>query len=195
MPAGVALPAAPLAAFLICEACNSTAVQVRDLVEDLGESARPRMQAAIAAEVQVCPVTVTNQECSAACGRLCDGTPKWSCNATPKVFLSWLQEKAKAAMTGLDLDELLSEPSASAAAQPQPGEHPRQQDAGAAQHAAQSPAAASAQGSGDAQPTGGAAQSSGNGSSSSRSGGGIGGNNDIVTRLKSRTERNRGGPA
>jgi len=29
-------------------------VQVKSLVEDLGENARPRMQAAIAAEVQVC---------------------------------------------------------------------------------------------------------------------------------------------
>ena len=94
-------------------------------------------------------------------------------------------------MQGLDLDELLSEPSAGAVAQPQPG-NTRQQDAGAAQHAAQSPAASGGRGGRDAQPEGGAAQP---GSSGGRPGGGIGGNNDIVTRLKSRTERDRGGPA
>lgn len=93
-------------------------------------------------------------------------------------------------MKGLDLDELLGEPSASAAAQSQPGDT-RQQDAGAPQPAGQSPAAASVQGSREARPEGGAAEFSGG----SRPGGGIGGNNDIVTRLKSRTERNRGGPA
>ena len=93
-------------------------------------------------------------------------------------------------MKGLDLDELLSEPSASVSAQSHAGDS-RQQDAGAAEHAAHSPAAASAQGSGEPQPVGGAAQSS----SSSRPDGGIGGNNDIVTRLKSRAGRSRGKPA
>jgi hypothetical protein len=120
----------------------------------------------------------------------CNSTPKCSCSATQKLVLYWLQEKAQAAMKGLDLDELLSEPSASAAAQPQPSDT-RQHDAGASEHAAQSPVAASVQSSREARPEGGPAQSS----SSSRPGGGIGGNNDIVTRLKSRTERNRGGPA
>jgi hypothetical protein len=90
-------------------------------------------------------------------------------------------------MKELDLDELLSEPRHSSAAESQSGDC-RQQDAGASERAAQSPATDAMQDSSGAQPVGDAQQLS----SSSMPDGigvGIGGNNDIVTRLKSRNEQ------
>lgn len=42
-------------------------IQVKSLVEDLGENARPRMQAAIAAEVQVCWAQLSQMTILSSC--------------------------------------------------------------------------------------------------------------------------------